>query len=176
MDSEAPAEDEAGPTRTATAASRAEGDSDADRGPREQHQLDQRLLRALADLDNMRKRYSRELARERAAERARIAAAWLPLVDDLARALEFADDQTDPLTLGVRAVYEEALALLARLGYPRFDDVGQPFDPARHEAVGAIESEAPAGTVVTAVRPGYGTDEELLRPAGVIVARQRDSR
>ena len=52
---------------------------------------------------------------------------------------------------------------MTRLGFPRFDDVGRPFDPARHEAVGTVEADAPAGTVVATVRPGYGTEEE--RPA-----------
>jgi molecular chaperone GrpE len=61
--------------------------------------------------------------------------------------------------------------VLARLGFPRFEDVGERFDPSRHEAVGAIEADAPAGTVVAVVRPGYGTPETVLRPAAVVVAR-----
>jgi molecular chaperone GrpE len=45
------------------------------------------------------------------------------------------------------------------------------FDPARHEAVGTVvDDEAPAGTVVHVARPGYGPDERLLRPAGVVVS------
>src|SRR5438105_5050854 len=51
---------------------------------------DEALHRALADLDNLRKRYNRELTRERDAERRRVAAAWLPVVDNLDRALEHA--------------------------------------------------------------------------------------
>jgi molecular chaperone GrpE len=60
---------------------------------------------------------------------------------------------------------------LARLGFPRFDDVGRTFDPARNEAVSTIDTDAPDRTVVAAVRPGYGTDESILRPAGVVVSR-----
>ena len=63
--------------------------------------------------------------------------------------------------------------MLARLGFPRFDDVGEPFDPLRHEAVGAVEGGGPPGTVVATVRPGYGAEREILRPAGVMVARAR---
>jgi hypothetical protein len=59
----------------------------------------------------------------------------------------------DPLIEGVQAVRDQALAVLERLGFPRFDDVGQPFDPAHHEAVGVIDSDAPAGTVVAVIRP-----------------------
>jgi molecular chaperone GrpE len=134
-------------------------------------ELDQRLLRALADLDNLRKRYERELRRERHDERARVAAQWLPVVDDLERALEYAGPNGDALVAGVRAVYDHALAVLEQLGFPRFDDIGEPFDPTRHEAVGAVESAAPAGTVAVAARPGYGTDDDMLRPASVLVAR-----
>jgi len=133
-------------------------------------ELEDRLRRALADLDNLRKRYDRELARERAAERARQAALWLPMVDDLDRALEHADGDPAALVEGIRAVRDQAVTTLARLGFPRFTDVGQPFDPARHEAMGVVRADAPAGTVVAAVRPGYGGDESLLRPAGVVVA------
>lgn len=134
--------------------------------------LTDQLRRALADLDNLRKRYERELARERARQRANVAAAWLPVVDDLERALQHADADPGALVEGVRAVRDQALSVLERLGFPRFDDVGQPFDPTRHEAVSAVESDdAPAGSVLAAVRPGYGTAGQVLRPAGVVVAR-----
>jgi molecular chaperone GrpE len=70
-------------------------------------------------------------------------------------------------------VREQALAVLNRLGYPRRDDVGEPFDPTLHEAVATVEdADAPDGTVVKVVRPGYGSDENLLRPAAVVVAKR----
>ena len=135
---------------------------------------DGRLLRAMADLDNLRKRFHREVVREREAERSRVAAEWVPVVDDLDRALDqaIADDSAPAgFTEGLQAVRDHAVAVLARLGFPRFEDVGERFDPSRHEAVGAIEADAPAGTVVAVVRPGYGTPERVLRPAAVVVAR-----
>jgi molecular chaperone GrpE len=128
------------------------------------------LRRTLADLDNLRKRYEREVTRERADERARAARQWLSVVDDLERALEHADAE-DAFTAGVRAVHQHALSLLGGLGFPRFDDIGMPFDPVRDEAIGTVESDAPPGTVVTALRPGYGSGEAVLRPAAVIVAK-----
>jgi molecular chaperone GrpE len=136
----------------------------------ERAETDDRLRRALADLDNLRKRYAREIARERAAERARVAAQWLSVVDDLERALQHAGGDAEAVIGGVRAVRDEALRVLERLGFPRFDDVGHPFDPTRHEAVGTIAADADPGTVVAAVRPGYGTPDAILRPAGVVVA------
>jgi molecular chaperone GrpE len=136
---------------------------------------DGRLLRAMADLDNLRKRFQREVVREREAERSRVAAEWVPVVDDLDRALDHAntDDSAPPgFADGLRAVRDHALAVLAGLGFPRFEELGERFDPSRHEAVGAVEVDAPEGTVVAVVRPGYGTPESVLRPAAVVVARR----
>jgi molecular chaperone GrpE len=93
------------------------------------------------------------------------------VVDDLERALEHAGADEGSIVEGIRAVYEHALSALDRLGYPRFDDVGAHFDPSRHEAVSSIEAEGEPGTIVATVRPGYGTDQEILRPASVVVSR-----
>jgi molecular chaperone GrpE len=133
--------------------------------------LESQLRRALADLDNMRKRFDREIARELAGERARVTAEWLPVVDNLERALEHAVVNPEAVVEGLQAVRDQAVATLDRLGYPRYDDVGHPFDPEKDEAVGTTVADAPEGTVVVAVRPGYGTSENILRPAAVIVSR-----
>src|SRR4029450_3738289 len=118
-------------------------------------ELEDRWGRGLGDLDNLRKRYARELERERAAERARVAAQWLPVLDDLDRALAPAGGAPGAIGEGVRAVREEALAALTRLGFPRYEEVGVPFDPNRHEAARVVESdEAPAGTVVEVLGRG----------------------
>jgi molecular chaperone GrpE len=62
--------------------------------------------------------------------------------------------------------------VLARLGFGPVGAVGEPFDPARHEAVEAVEEPGvPAGPIVRVIRPGYGGDTLLLRPAVVAVAR-----
>ena len=134
-------------------------------------ELGDRLRRALADLDNLRKRYARELARERDAQRAEVTAAWLPVVDDLERALSYADTGAEALVAGVGTVRDQAHGILEKLGYPRFEDVGRPFDPARHEAVMTTAGDGvPSGHVVAAIRPGYGTEQDVLRPAAVVVA------
>lgn len=136
-------------------------------------ELEDRWRRALADLDNLRKRYARELARERTTERDRVTAAWLPVIDNLDRALAHAGADPDAIIAGVRAVRDQALEVLERLGYTRQDDVGVPFDPARHEVVSVVpEPDAEPGTVVQVVRPGYGTTDQVLRPASVAVSRR----
>jgi molecular chaperone GrpE len=125
----------------------------------------------MADLDNLRKRFYREIAREREAERFRVAGEWLPIVDDLDRAIEHAPEgEQNGLDVGLRAVRDHALEILTRLGFPRFEDVGEHFDPARHEAVTAVASDAEPGTILAVVRPGYGLPEVILRPASVVVA------
>jgi molecular chaperone GrpE len=132
---------------------------------------DQRL-RALADLDNLRKRCAAQVERAGADARAQVAGQWLPVVDNLERALEHA--AADPRTIveGIRAVREQALSVLAGLGYPRRDDTGATFDPARHEAIATThDPRVPPGTVVQVVRPGYGAPDHQLRPAQVVVAK-----
>lgn len=135
--------------------------------------LEDRLRRALADLDNLRKRQARELERQRVAEANRVAAAWLPVLDNLDLALGHAGADPSPIVEGVRAVREQALAVLDSLGFSRYDEVGVPFDPVRHEVVNVVEdSEAEPGTVVQVLRPGYGSAERQLRPGAVTVARR----
>jgi molecular chaperone GrpE len=129
-------------------------------------------LRALADLDNLRKRCATQVERAEADARAEVARRWLPVVDNLERALEHA--AADPRTIveGIQAVRQQALDVLASLGFPRRDDTGATFDPARHEAVAAThDPRVPPGTVVQVVRPGYGAPDRQLRPAQVVVAK-----
>jgi molecular chaperone GrpE len=133
--------------------------------------LQQELRRALADADNMRKRFERDITRIREQERAAVAQRWLPVVDNLDRALEHADADPARIIDGVRAIRDEAVRVLAELGFPRRDDTGEKFDPARHDAIGSRpRGEAPPGTVVQVVQPGYGSGEHQLRPALVVVA------
>jgi molecular chaperone GrpE len=135
-------------------------------------ELEDRWRRAAADLDNSRKRFARDLARELAVERDRVAAAWLPVLDNLELALAHADAEKDAVVAGVRAVHEQAVELLARLGYPRNDEVNVPFDPTKHEVVTVVQDPGvPPGTVVQVFRPGYGEAERQLRPSSVAVNR-----
>jgi molecular chaperone GrpE len=134
-------------------------------------EFEERWHRALADLDNLRKRLAREVQRERADERARVVAEWLPIVDNLELALDHATADPVAVIEGVQAVRDQAVAILERLGFSRIDDAGVPFNPARHEAIATVrESGAAPGTVVRVVRPGYGEGEGQLRPAAVVVA------
>ncbi|WP_155368724.1 nucleotide exchange factor GrpE [Catellatospora vulcania] len=134
-------------------------------------ELQDRLRRALADLDNVRKRCERQLAQERAAERARVAAVFLPVVDNLDLALDHADSDPGAVVEGVRAVRDQAVAVLSAMGFARREETGVPFDPMRHEAVSVVPGgDNDPGTVLHVVRPGYGDSDRQLRPASVVVA------
>lgn len=139
-------------------------------------QLDEkqdRLLRALAEMDNMRRRMQRE--RE---EYTRYAAEALireiiPVLDNLDRALEAARSASDAARIveGVELIQRELLRVLERAGVRRYSSVGQRFDPTRHEATARVVSvdQAP-DTVVAEVVPGYLLHDRVLRAAQVAVA------
>jgi molecular chaperone GrpE len=135
-------------------------------------ELEDQRLRALADLDNLRKRCAAQLRTAEADTVARVAAQWLPVVDNLERALAHARADPGSIIAGVRAVRDQATAVLAQLGFSRRDDLGATFDPARHEAIAARpDPAAPDGSVIEVVQPAYGDDERQLRPAQVVVAK-----
>lgn len=162
--------DEAGPPAGRDDTGRAAGAAGPDGGP-SAADFEDRWRRAVADLDNLRKRQGRALAGERADERERVAGAFLPVLDNLDLALQHAQADPGAIVDGVRAVREQAAAILAGLGYPRQDDADVPFDPARHEVVGVVapEDDQGPGRVAAVLRPGYGTPERQLRPAAVTV-------
>lgn len=163
-------EDHGAVEQTPPEAVASQADSDA-----ELVKLEDRWRRAVADLDNLRKRYARELDRERTTERARVAGAWLPIVDNLERAIAHTGDQSDAVVEGVRSILGQALQVLEQLGYPRDAQAGVPFDPQRHEVVGVVEhADKTPGTVVEVLRPGYGQGSTQLRPAAVVVSRREE--
>lgn len=128
-----------------------------------------RHRRALADLDNYRKRTEREGDRRVDQARRALLREWLDAVDSVERALRL--EPGDP---GLIAVLEQMEAILAREGVRRLDAEGMPFDPQRHEAI-AVRSAAdvPDHTVLEVARSGFGLgDGEILRPAQVVVSQR----
>ncbi|MEV6442887.1 nucleotide exchange factor GrpE [Amycolatopsis sp. NPDC051716] len=137
-------------------------------------ECEDRWRRAMADADNLRKRHVAELRAEREAERARVASAFLPVIDNLELALSHAGADPTAVVQGVLAIRDQAVQLLAGLGYQRDDESEVPFDPARHEVVAVVdEPGSEPNTVTRVVRPGYGTGGGQLRPTAVAVAKPR---
>ncbi len=128
--------------------------------------------RTQADFENYRKRVARESAGAQARGLATLAKELLPAFDNLDRALEAAA-QDDPLLEGVRFVRSELSAALARVGIESFSPVGEPIDPALHEAMASAQQPAGganSGTVVEVYQPGYRLGPTVIRPARVVVA------
>ena len=132
-----------------------------------------RALRLQAEMDNYRKRQQRLAQDSIDAERQRLLRRFLPLVDDLERALAAQPGDGRGLREGIHLTYQAAQQLLRLEGIEPVGDQGQPFDPNWHEAVATVDharAGVAAGTIVEVVEPGYRQGDQLLRPAKVVVA------
>lgn len=138
-----------------------------------------KYLRAVAELDNLRKRHARELESARKFGAERLASAILPVRDSLEAALAAAT-AADIATLDVGTMLEGERATLRLLdqaleavGVREIDPAGEPFDPNRHEAISMLPSAtAEVNSVLQVVQKGYEIHDRLMRPARVIVARE----
>ena len=128
-------------------------------------------LRLAADFDNFRKRTRRDSERQDAAGKEAVIADLLPAIDNLERALAF--DQSGasaPFRQGVTMTLEQLGQLLRRHGIEAVEDVGQQFDPDRHEAISVRnDPDKPDHSVLEVTRRGYCCGERVFRPAMVIV-------
>ncbi len=135
-----------------------------------------RYLRSVAELENYRRRAARERQEERQYANQALLEKLLPALDNLDMALSAMSSPQgaglDSLKMGVEMVLGQLKGVLRDAGLEEVDAVGQPFDPAWHEAVSQRETaEVPEGSVVQQLRKGYRLQQRLLRPASVVVAR-----
>ncbi len=134
----------------------------------------ERLLRAAADLENFRKRWVKEKEEIQRYGIEKLLKDFLPIQDNLERALDHAKngDDFDSLRQGIgmtRKLFEDSLA---RHGVRSFTSVGRPFDPRLHEALQQVTSREQAPNhVVSEVVKGYLLHDRLARPALVIVSK-----
>lgn len=143
--------------------------------PGEQATMEDRWKRAVADLANYRKRAERELAQQRQQGREDVLRDWLPVVDNLERALFHQDSLTlDNLLAGLQAMRQQAVTILERYGVHRMQTVNDRFNPAQHEAIACVP-DGREGLILDEVTPGYQIGKETLRPAQVIVATAETS-
>ncbi len=145
--------------------------------------------RARADFENYKRRVAGETAAAERRGRANLARGLLPALDNLERALVAAGidpaGQTEPegeppsrevsardaLAEGVALVLREMRAALERSGVVSFDPLGEQFDPSMHEAISTGQAEgAASGSVIETLERGYRVDDEVIRPARVVVA------
>jgi molecular chaperone GrpE len=135
-----------------------------------------RCIRGAADLDNFRKRARREIEEAHRTGREDLLRDLLPVFDNLERAVAHAESATEVKSLvdGIQMVMRLYGDTLARMGIERTPGVGQPFDPAVHEAIQQMETdEVPPGTIAAEVLPGYRQGDRLVRAAMVVVARAK---
>jgi molecular chaperone GrpE len=168
----------AGPDAVASASDVA--DAAASELARENADLKDRLLRALAEMENLRRRTEREVADSRAYGISAFARDLLGVADNMRRALDAigtsAGEAVDPgmrgLIDGVELTERELINVLEKHGVKKLDPQGTKFDPHRHQAMVEVpDPSVPAGTVVQVVQPGYTIGERVLRPALVTVAK-----
>jgi len=147
---------------------------------RELAEAKDRLLRALADMDNMRKRTEREVADARVYGISNFARDILGVADNMHRAMQALDDElrakadeaTKALLEGVELTERELINVLEKHGVTKIEPLGQKFDPNRHQAMYEIEdASVPSGTVIQVMQAGYLIGERVLRPALVAVSK-----
>jgi molecular chaperone GrpE len=135
------------------------------------------LLRALAEVENTRRRADRQTADARAYAIDRFAADLLPVADTLSRALAAApkdgDEAVRNLIAGLELTERSMLDSFARHGLKRVGATGEAFNPKIHQAVAHAPSDQPANTVIDVLAPGYVLGDRTLRAAMVSVSAGR---
>ena len=139
-----------------------------------------RLLRTLAEMENMRKRTEREVADSRVYGITAFARDILTVADNMHRAMKALDDElrtkadsgVKALLDGVELTERELMNALEKHGVKRIEPLGQKFDPNRHQAMYEVEdASVPSGTIVQVVQAGYLLGDRVLRPALVAIAK-----
>lgn len=141
-----------------------------------------RWLRAMADLENYKKRVKREVEEAQLRTTQQLLPSFLPVMDNLERALEIAepaalnasDDNAknvEQVVTGLKMVATEFMSALTKHGIEAVPSVGTPFDPSMHDALQQFDSpDYPPGVIIREFEKGYRLGNRLIRPARVIVA------
>jgi molecular chaperone GrpE len=143
-------------------------------------ELKDRLLRTLAEMENLRRRTEREVVDARAYGVTSFARDILAVADNMERAMKALDDEIrDKADAGVKALLDgvelterELIKVMEKHGVKKVEPQGQKFDPNLHQAMFELpDASVPAGTIVQVMQPGYTIGERVLRPALVGLAK-----
>ena len=138
-----------------------------------------KLLRSLAENDNLRKRHDKEIEDNSKYAIKNLSYSLLNVADNLQRALEsipnseasgLDDNVIKNLVIGIKAVEKELIDSLEKHGVKRFDSINQKFNPDIHQAVSKVHNEKQEGLIVEEMQKGFKIGERLLRPAMVVVS------
>jgi len=141
--------------------------------------LTDRMLRAHADMENLRKRGEREKEETVKYAITKFARDIVSVADNFQRAIESVPEDTIEANAGLKSLHDgvsmterEFMNVLERHGVKRIDPKGEVFNPHRHQAMMEMQSaEVPAGTILQVLQAGYSLEDRVLRPAMVMVAK-----
>ena len=141
--------------------------------------VEDKLLRSLAENDNLRKRHDKEIEDNSKYAIKDLSYSLLNVADNLQRAIEsisgsdstgIDDNVFKNLVIGIKAVEKELIDSLEKHGVTKFESINQKFNPEIHQAVSKIHNEKPEGLIVEEMQKGFKIGERLLRPAMVVVS------
>lgn len=139
--------------------------------------IEDKLLRSLAENDNLRKRHEKEIEDSSRYAIKNLSYSLLPAVDNFQRALNSIpgnEKKDDPvvknLVIGIKAIEKELMDALEKNGVTIFESLNQKFDPELHQAVSKVNSEKEDGIIVEEMQKGFKIGQRLLRPAMVVVS------
>ena len=141
--------------------------------------IEDKLLRSLADNDNLRKRHDKEIEDNSKYAIKNLSYSLLNVADNLQRAIAsisssdstgIDDNVFKNLVIGIKAVEKELIDSLEKHGVTKFESINQKFNPEIHQAVSKIHNEKPEGLIVEEMQKGFKIGERLLRPAMVVVS------
>ncbi len=140
------------------------------------HELDEakdRGLRALAELENYRKRTTRSIQEDRKYASLDLARSILPVWDNMGRALEAAEKEMHPEAIldGLKMMYQQFLNIMKEHHVEEIDALHKPFDPNFHESIAQFpNAEFPPNTVIIVSQPGFKIHDRVVRPAQVVLS------
>ena len=140
-------------------------------------ECEDKLLRSLAENDNLRKRHEKETEDNLKYATKNFAFSLLPVTDNFQRAIQSIPDDVSEkdkllknLVIGIQAVEKELDDVFVKNGIKKFDSLDQKFNPEVHQAVSKVNNDKPEGTIVEEFQRGYMIGDRLLRAAMVVVS------
>jgi len=144
-------------------------------------ELNDKLLRSLAENQNLRKIHEKEKEDLIKYSSSSFAREILNLADNLERAFglfkdnpKFKSEEFKDIVLGIELIEKELINSFDKNGIKSFESIGKKFDPNFHQALNEVESEEETGTVINEIQKGYMLNDRLLRPALVSISKKKN--
>lgn len=140
------------------------------------HENWEKSVRAMAELDNVRRRAERDISNAHRYGLEKLLTALLPVVDSIEQALQMATKDSDmAMREGLELTMKLFVDVLQKFEVQQIDPIGLPFDPQKHEAMSIQDVPGtPPNTVMAVFQKGYSLNDRLIRPARVIVSKKQE--